>query len=217
MNKPLDSFQYENGFYATAQARRMGRLLSHYELYKKTIDLDGEIIECGVFKGASFHRFVMFSQLFDPEAKKKVIGFDTYGDFPGTNHPGDKAELDLFIKETGGGQSISIEKLKEELNEKNFKNFDLVKGDICKTVPQFVKDNPNLKISLLNIDTDIYEPAKTIVDYLAPLVVKGGIIIFDDYGVFPGETEIADEYCKNFKQKIRNFPYCNVPSYIVKE
>ena len=69
----------------------------------------------------------------------------------------------------------------------------------------------------MNIDTDIYEPAKTILEHLAPKVVPGGIIIFDDYGVFVGETQLADEYCVKHGYKLISFPYTKVPSYLIKE
>ena len=210
------SFEYENKFYLTAQAQRMGRLISHYELFKKTVDVEGDIFEFGVFKGVSLLRFIMFNQLFEQGLDKKVVGFDTFGDFPSTDFEEDKEELELFIEETGGGKSISKDELSEAIKHKGFKNFELVKGNILKTLPEYIESHPELKISLLNIDTDIYEPAKCIIDLLADKVVKGGIIIFDDYGVFPGETKVADEFCAKHNYKIQKFPYSNVPSFIVK-
>ena len=33
---------------------RIEKILSRYELFKKTINVPGDIIECGVFKGVSF-------------------------------------------------------------------------------------------------------------------------------------------------------------------
>ena len=186
------SFEYENKFYLTAQAQRMGRLLSHYELFNKTVNVEGDIFEFGVFKGVSLLRFIMFNQLFEKGLNKKVVGFDTFGDFPSTDFEEDKEELQLFIEETGGGVSISKEELTAAIENKKFENFELVKGDILETLPKYIEEHPDLKISLLNIDTDIYEPAKCIIDLLADKVVDGGIIIFDDYGVFPGETKVAD-------------------------
>ena len=41
---------------------------------------------------------------------------------------------------------------------KNFKNYNLVKGDITLTLPNFLNDNPNFKISFLHLDVDIYDP-----------------------------------------------------------
>ncbi|MEP1094455.1 MAG: TylF/MycF/NovP-related O-methyltransferase [Cyclobacteriaceae bacterium] len=210
------SFEHENNFYLTAQSKRMARLLAHYELYKMTTHLPGDIFEFGVFRGASFLRFIMFHQLFEVENSRRIIGFDTFGDFPSTNFEDDKKELGLFIDETGGGKSVSEDELREAIQNKNFKNYELVKGDILDTLPKYLEKHPEQKVSLLNIDTDVYEPAKCIIDLLADRVVKGGIIIFDDYGVFPGETKIADEYCEKHGFTLKKFPFTNVPSYLIK-
>ena len=95
-------------------------------------------------------------------------------------------------------------------------NVILVKGDICKTVPDYCANNPHLKISFLNLDTDVYEPASTILDHLSPRIVPGGILVLDDYGVFPGETEAVDEYFAEERLEIKKFPFGRTPSYIVK-
>jgi len=94
---------------------------------------------------------------------------------------------------------------------------ELVEGDVTKTLPQYIKEHPEFKISLLNLDVDIYEPSKVILQELYPRVVKGGVIILDDYGIFPGETTAVDDYFKGQDIKIRKFPFCMTPSYIVKE
>jgi hypothetical protein len=56
-----------------------------------------------------------------------------------------------------------------------------------------LEKNPNLRIALLHIDTDIYEPARIALDYLYNRIVKNGIILFDDYTV-AGETKAVDEF-----------------------
>jgi len=211
------SFYYENGFYLTAKASRIAKFLAHYELYKISSSLPGDIVECGVFRGASLMRFIMFQQLFGLRIKKKVIGFDMFGKFPLTSYKPDRVHVLRFICETGGGKSISKTALERYIRAKNFTDFELVKGDICKTVPKFIKKNPNLKISILNIDTDLYEPTKVIIQYLAPRVVKGGVIIFDNYNVFPGETEIAGEFSKKHGYHIRRYKFAKTPSYLIKD
>lgn len=57
-------FEYENGFYATADDRRFGKFIAHFKLYEKIINLPGAIVECGVFKGNSFFEFAHFRNLF---------------------------------------------------------------------------------------------------------------------------------------------------------
>ena len=96
-------------------------------------------------------------------------------------------------------------------------NLELVEGDICETIPKYIDIEPSLKISLLNLDPDIYEPSVTTLEYLWPRIVKGGILILDDYGKFTGETKAIDDYFKGKDVKIRKFSFCQYPSYIIKE
>ncbi|KAB1441291.1 TylF/MycF/NovP-related O-methyltransferase [Pseudodesulfovibrio senegalensis] len=210
-----EPFDYENGFYLTCQSRRVGRLLAHYELYKMSLGLAGDIVECGVFKGASFVRWGMFRDLFETQQGRKLFGFDSFGTFPATNYEADKAELNLYLEEAGD-QSISTEQLDEVLANKGISNYELIKGDINETVPRFVEERPEVRISLLNLDTDVYEPAVTILEHLYPKIVSGGILILDDYGVFPGETAAVDEYFAGQDVEIRGLGFSNVPCYIIK-
>ena len=83
-------------------------------------------------------------------------------------------------------------------------------------IPAYLEKHPELKISLLNLDTDIYEPAVVILKYLYPRIVQGGILILDDYGVFPGETQAVDEYFVDHNIIIQKLPFCMTPSYIIK-
>ena len=39
--------------YLKSDISRIGKLLYHYEIYKKIQNIPGDIIECGVFKGSS--------------------------------------------------------------------------------------------------------------------------------------------------------------------
>jgi hypothetical protein len=44
----------------------------------------------------------------------------------------------------------------------------------------------------------------------------GGVLIIDDYGVFPGETKAVDEYFHDKDVVINKFPFCMTPCYILK-
>lgn len=209
------SLEYENDFYLSCDSQRIGKLLTHYELYKKISKIGGDIVECGIFKGVSFVRFAMFRELFE-DSSKRIIGFDIFGKFPKTKFSPDKKLRERFIKEAGE-QSISVQQLIDVLEVKKIeKKVDLIQGDITKSVPAYVKSHPEMKISLLNLDTDLYEPAVTILENLFPKIVKGGILILDDYGVFPGETKAVDDYFKNKNIKMQKFPFSFTPSYIIK-
>ncbi len=211
------AFSYENDFYLSCDPQRLGKAIAHYELFKMALKVPGDIVECGVFKGASFARFAMLRRLFGHDDEKKLIGFDTFGKFPSTKFKNDIKPLQNFIG-AAGNESISCSQLLRVLRQKKIsKNIELVKGNILKTVPQFVKDNPKLKISLLNLDTDVYEPAVTILENLYPRLVKGGVLIIDNYNAFPGETLAVKDYFKGKKFCPLNFPYTPSPYYFIKK
>lgn len=211
------AFDYENNFYLSCDPTRIGKLLAHYELYKMVRNVPGAIVECGVFKGTSLVRFASFRDLFGNPYSKKIIGFDTFGTFPETQFDQDKYPRHKFIK-NAGEESISKEQLLSVLDNKKIeKNVELIEGDILQTVPDYLEQHPELKISLLNLDTDIYEPAVVILERLFPRIVTGGVLILDDYGVFPGETKAVDEYFASQNIKIQKFPFCMTPCYVVKQ
>lgn len=210
------SFEYENNFYLSCHPTRISKILAHYELYKMTMNIPGCIVECGVFKGNSLIRFASFRDLFGNSLTKKVLGFDTFEQFPKTEFVDDQVRRNQFIQDTGG-ESISKQQLLHVLEHKKIlENVELIEGDICQTLPDYVKQHPELKISLLNLDTDIYEPAVVILRELFPKISRGGVLILDDYGIFPGETKAVDDYFENTSYIIQKFPFCVTPCYVVK-
>lgn len=209
-------FDYENGFYATADPSRFSKFISHLEFFKRTSNIRGEIVEFGIFKGNSFFRWIKFRDLLEQTSSRKIIGFDVFGDFPEANFEDDKLRRDAFVKETKGGKSISYDELIELLEKQNLrKNVDIIEGDILKTLDVYLQNNPQLKISLLHIDVDLYEPTKYILESLYSKVTKGGIIILDDYGAFAGTNKAVDDFFKN-QVEVNKLPYSNAISYIVK-
>jgi hypothetical protein len=210
------AWDHENAFWLSCGSSRLSKALAQYELFKKVLDLPGAIVECGVFKGASFSRFAMLRELLASTQSRRLIGFDTFDRFPETNHQPDVAARERFI-ESAGDTSISVEQLREVLRRKDAEsNTELVPGDINETVPASVEEHPELRIALLNIDTDVYEPAVTALEHLYERVVPDGIVVLDDYGVFPGESSAVDEFFADPPVRIERFPWAPTPSFIRK-
>lgn len=213
-----DAWRYENGFYLTAPVSRFAKLFAHYTLFQQTLSLSGAIVECGVFKGASLARFAAFRELHGGADSKPILGFDTFGCFPPTEHAPDRGPRERFVN-AAGDESISVEQLLRVLAHKHCeRNVELVAGDIRETVPAYVAAHPELRISLLNLDTDVFEPAVTILEHLYPRMVPGGLLLLDDYGVFPGETKAVDEYfaAQPSPPRIEKLPFANTPSFVRK-
>jgi hypothetical protein len=208
------AFEYENGFYLTSPLSRIGKLLGHYELYKRITLLPGEVVECGVYKGASLLRFLSFRELIEAPDSRKVIAFDAFGRFPESGDQEDRAFIQRFEQE--GGDGISVSELRRILAHKGFRNTELVAGDINRSVPEYVKAHPELRIALLHIDVDCYEPTMTILQQLFERMVPGGLVVFDDYGRVAGETRAVDEFLLQHPHQLQKLSICHVPTYLVK-
>ncbi len=208
------AFDYENGFYLTSDRRRIQKLIAHYELYKKIINLPGAVVECGVFKGASLIRFAQFRDMLESVYSRKIIGFDMFGQFP----RGGAQEDDKFIAdfEAQAGDGIPIAELYSVLDKKGICNVELVKGDITKTIPDYVEEHKELKIALLHVDVDVYLPTKASLECLYDHVVPGGLVVFDDYGTVHGETKAVDEFFYGRNINLQKLPISHIPTYMIK-
>jgi len=212
----INEWDFENGFYLTCKNNRISDFISHLELYKMILNLPGDVLEFGVYKGSSFVQFLSFREYYENCESRTVVGFDSFGKFP------DNLELDSdvsFVKKfrQEGGDSISKSDLDTFLKKKNFSNYNLIKGNILKTLPNFLKNNPERRYSLVHVDVDVYEPTKCILEHIWGKIVKGGIIILDDYGIIEGANKAIDEFIcdKNLSLQKMSFKY--KPAYIIKK
>ena len=214
------SFEYENGFYITSRPSRLAKSIAHYELYKKIVDLPGDVVECGVFKGASLIRFATYREMLESQQSRKIWGFDAFGEFPKDVSMVEDAE---FIKkfESDAGNGISVDELNAVFDKKGFSNINLVKGNILETLPEFTNKNKSRKIAFLHIDVDVYEATYAILEMLYDNVVNGGVIVFDDYGTVQGATNAIDNFFSENRggagrTMIQKLPFNYIPCYMVK-
>ena len=128
-------FAIENNFYQLAPFSRLEKFITQLELFKKSIEVKGDIIEFGVYKGNSLIRLISFNKIFN-KRKKKIYGFDVFNKFPfGSNKKDEKHRIN-FVKDAGEN-SINKNKLIKILKKKKFTNFKLIKGNVLKTIPIF--------------------------------------------------------------------------------
>lgn len=215
-DRVLREFAIENEFYRTASVTRLGKFVTHLDLFKRSSGLPGEIVECGVFKGASLYRWIKLRDLLENSGSRKVIGFDVFGDFPEAASTVDKLRRQQFVDAAGARGPSKSEILKSLCEQNLVDNVELVEGDILKTVPTYIAHHEELRISLLNIDVDLYEPTRCCLEKFYPRVVSGGIVILDDYGAFPGASIAIEEYFKTLDVKIEKLPYSFSVSFVEK-
>ena len=106
---------------------------------------------------------------------------------------------------------------KDILRFKQIQNVDFEEGNVTKTIPAWLEMAPEARISLLHLDMDVYEPTKAALDLLWDRVVKGGIVVIDDYNAVGGATNAVDEFLQNKNIQLRKLGLSHVPCYFVKD
>jgi len=198
---------------------RLRKLLARYDLFKRTLELPGDIVECGVLKGTSLMFFLKLLHIHAHGSNKRVIGFDMFDHFPVEAH-GDHAHVEAFVTESGF-QGISPESLLDGVRAAGLstERCDLVAGDITQTAAAYVQRHPGLRISLLHLDLDLAEPTYAALDAFWDRIVPGGIIALDEYAVARwSESNGVDRFFSDRSVVLKTLPWSRTPTaYIVKE
>ncbi|PWS35115.1 dTDP-6-deoxy-L-hexose 3-O-methyltransferase [Falsiroseomonas bella] len=208
-----DIYEVENTFHLRAPVGRMGKLLAQAELYRRITGLPGAVVECGVYKGASLMRLLAFRRLFETDESRTVIGFDAFGRFPVAEGEADAGFIARF--EAAGGPGIARADLEAAIAAKGFSNVALVEGDVFATLPAHLAAHPELRVALLHLDMDVAAPTRFALEQLAPRMVPGGLVLFDDYGVVAGATAVADAFAAARGLRLQKLPFYAVPAFVV--
>jgi hypothetical protein len=152
---------------------------------KAASSLNGDFVECGVFKGEQ--AFYMAK-----ECKTTLHLFDSW---QGADSLGEYDNV--FYKENNFKCLVEdAESTMSEFNNVRFYNGHVPFGF-----------NSVEKISLLNIDLDLYEPTKVSLEHLWPKVVSGGITLIDFHdGVSSGAEKATMEYFSDKDQDLNVLP-----------
>ena len=161
-----NSWDYENNFLLSCQNSRIAKMLAYYELYKIASKIKGDFVLGGIFRGISTVEFSTFINLFEKSSKQKLIVFDEFKKFPKNNND---LKSSTVIKQMGE-KGITKSQLGLVLKNKKIKNVEMIKGKITKIVLDYVSSHPKLKISLLNMDIDIFDRELLSLKILYPFV-----------------------------------------------
>ncbi|MFO7848379.1 MAG: TylF/MycF/NovP-related O-methyltransferase [Spirochaetia bacterium] len=170
-----------------------------YSIYKSVEyivnnNIPGSFVECGVWKGGASMLMAMSLRAFGGSLRRIYL----YDTFAGMTVPTEEDRI------TWNGASVgerwsrfegwAIPK-KEVMD--NFSRIDYpaelilpIQGDVNHTLRQTAPD----EIALLRLDTDWYESTAEELRVLYPRLVRGGVLLIDDYGHFTGARKAVDEY-----------------------
>jgi hypothetical protein len=211
-------------------ARRhwMKRFLAHAEFFKMTLEIPGDIVELGVFRGMGLMTWANLLESYCIGDRTKIVyGFDNWEGFTGFS-PEDGLEVASCHKVVGGfSPKAHYQELLDAIaifDDDRFvpqkPRIQLVAGAIEETAPAFVRDNPGVRLSLIHFDCDLYAPTKAALDAFWPRLSHGGIMLFDEYAIheWPGETAAVDAFIAAHPGlSIKTLPWTNTPAgYIIK-
>lgn len=223
-NDPADLIEKIEAFPKFASRQAIAKFLTKYEIFKRILTVNGSIVECGVLHGAGLLAWAKLSSIFEPANHvRKVIGFDTFGGFPSV--AGEDTQTGTFNDLKKGGltgshldnvlEAVSVYDLNRPIS--HIPKVELVQGDLCKTAPAYLENNPHLVVSLLYLDLDLYEPTRKAIEVFLPRMPKGAVIAFDELNakIFPGETIAVMEQIGLRNLRIERFPFDSYVSYAV--
>ncbi|MEX1248258.1 MAG: TylF/MycF/NovP-related O-methyltransferase [Anaerolineales bacterium] len=211
-----------NQFSLWGDLDRFTKLLARYELFKLIADKPGDIVEGGVLKGAGLLLWAKLIEIFNPQSRRKVIGFDTFEGYPQDGAKGHdrKTARDFKQVQIKDGSDVAMATIQGIAEQQGLSHrIELVHGKAEESMPKYIKENPGFRAALLNLDFVLYEPTMTALTHLYPCVVAGGVVALDEYAVAgAGETDAVDEFLTGRQVRLLAFPWAKSPTaYFVKE
>ena len=197
------------GYMTLPSLQRLLNLAWIYELQKPA---SGSILEFGVHFGSSFAQLINLRSIHEPyNYARHIYGFDTFAGFQNvTEKDGPATAGDFKVRDDYEKHLEEVCSLHEALAPKShLKKFTLLKGEASAKLDDLLDEHPELIVSLVIFDMDIYQPTKDVLAKLKPRLHKGSILVFDEFNCphFPGETMAAMEELNFGKVEFLQSPY----------
>ncbi len=195
LQRPEGRARYWNELVAQCANRSLVGLL------ESTLSLPGDVIECGVFRGASLQQ--MACALKESGSQKCIYGLDSFEGFPeGSVQPCDVGTGRWFsaLQKKFRFCADTPAHLRGICNAFDL-NVELIPGYFCDTLPR-VKDRT---FCFIHIDVDLYQSYKECLEALYDRLVPGGVIVFDEWksGEWPGATQAINEFLSNHPEEVQ--------------
>jgi Macrocin-O-methyltransferase (TylF) len=226
MKRCISESPYSNAdkfrnFCLYAQRQDLTNFLVRYEIFKRVLGIQGSVIECGVLRGGGLMAWAQFSAILEPaNHQRRIVGFDTFSGFPELSKQDRKSESKQA--RPGGLAVDSFDHLQKCMDLFDMNRFighvpkvELVRGDANETIPRYLQQNPQLIISLLYLDFDIYQPTLTALRHFLPRMPKGAVIAFDELNSkdWHGESVAVLEALNLREYRIERCPFGSAISF----
>lgn len=173
------SFRYDQKFMSCFSASVTGvqegsllwRLRTLAWAEKNALNVDGDFVECGVFKG--FCSEVILKYLDFQELPRLAYLYDTFEGLPEkTSTAEERREWDYSMFDWEAIYPAVCQKFSK------YKNVNIVRG----IVPDSFEEAVPEKIAFLHIDMNSEKAEMLALEHLFNRVTPGGFIVFDDFG-----------------------------------
>ena len=192
-------------------------------------EVEGDIIELGVYTGNNSVQFMLQC----PD--RKYWGFDTFCGYTKEDIESSPENQGLISNQEQGRWECKESETVDRINQfrgliegilpddKPLTDFEIIKGDLKKTLPEKISSGSINKIALLYVDCNAYLPAIKGIEAAYPIISEGGIICIDEHQT-GGETKAIEETSKKYGLELiqtgfeyDNSPLSNPSKYVVKK
>lgn len=194
----------------------LARVLAVYDLLRGVQGVPGDIAEFGVWRGANLLFMAKAMRILDPHGPKRLYGFDSFEglrEFADQDGEARRVEGDYRGDPGPLAEMIRLHGLDDEV--------ELVPGAIEESLPAFLAKRPELSLSLIYCDTDLYASTNAILSLLHPRLMAGGIFVLDEwnYENFPGEGIAANEFLREHPDAytVESPPRTRQPSLVLRK
>jgi O-methyltransferase len=173
--------------------------------------IPGSVVECGTWRGGMI---AGIASLFGDD--RHYYLFDSFAGLP----PGRDIDTDPNGESATEWQSKSVHNCRAEesvaqqaMTLSGARNVHITKGWFSETLPHY-DGGP---IAILRADGDWYDSTMDTMTNLFPHVVKGGLIIFDDYYYWDGCSRAVHDFLSKNGRKEKIYQIKNQYAFLIKQ
>lgn len=177
--------------------------LSNLELALRVSDIEGCIVECGVWRGGMI---AGIASVLGPE--RTYYLFDSFEGLPPAQEIDGQAAIQWQADKESPKyyQNCRAEEqfASAAMKLSKVKKYKLIRGWFEDTIPKYSDTEP---IALLRLDGDWYDSTMICLKHLFDRVVTGGLIIIDDYYTWDGCSRAVHDFLseRSAIQRISSF------------
>lgn len=191
-----DSVDAFNNPYLFARTGLLSKFLVMDDLYRKILDVPGNIIEVGSWFGQSSVIFENLRAIHESfNITRRIISLDTFnGYIEKSGLEITDSEIDKYNTPHDWLEDLELIQESHKVINNSSTNFINKRGDVRETLPEILKELQE-PIAMVYYDIATHDTLESTFNAILPYVGKGTIFVFDDFG--PQYKGVNDFLMKN--------------------